>query len=378
MNIQIKFLAVLVCFVLGAANSMVANPSTGLAVFQPPPSCDLTAPIDLHVTELAPNFIRVDWTPTSIPFEQNIKVVEVATGNIVQNSNIPGNATFARVGNIQDDIEYDIINTPVCSDGTLSKNSVSIRIITPIIELVVSGFTPSTLGWPYTFDAKYDYCIVNPPPGWSVTCMVKQTSGSGTYFAVHKTFDDSCKPRLKIKTLLSSEEFQLFCSSGQTNACLTNEITIKKQNGLEVSKFKLVEEEGTLQMICTYMLPGYEIKCWGPKGIDDAFDIVCTGLHDPGPGGDRNSNASQGLTPTLSAQPNPFTDQLEIQLPFNNPTENTRISLYDLQGRQVISALYPGEQQTIQLSTLNLAPGMYFLRAESGGVSETVKVVRTQ
>lgn len=377
MNNQIKLFATFIWIFLGGVLPTLADPTARSLVFQAPPSCDLSAPIDLQVTEITPNFARIDWTATSIPFEQNIKVVEVSTGNIIQDSNIPGNMTFARVVIPQPDTEYDIINTPVCSDGTLSKNSASLRIIAPIVELVVSGFTPNTAPLPCILNAVNNNCIVDPKPGYSVTCMVKETWSPGTYFAVHKTIDDNCNPRLKIKTGAATEEFQLSCSSGQATTCTSSEITIKRY-GLEVAKFKLMESAGVMKMFRTYLLSGYEIRCWGPYGIDDEYDIYCNGLHDPGPGGDRDNNASQGPTPTLSANPNPFTNQLEIQLPFNNPTENTRISLYDLQGRLVMTAQSPGDQQTIQLSTLNLAPGMYFLRAESGGVSETVKVVRTQ
>ncbi|MBN8677338.1 MAG: T9SS type A sorting domain-containing protein [Chitinophagales bacterium] len=66
-----------------------------------------------------------------------------------------------------------------------------------------------------------------------------------------------------------------------------------------------------------------------------------------------------------------------MQIPFANNQE-TEIALFDLQGRRILTQRWPAEQANITLDTENLTPGMYFLRAESGGISETVKVVKTQ
>lgn len=84
------------------------------------------------------------------------------------------------------------------------------------------------------------------------------------------------------------------------------------------------------------------------------------------------------LTPRLVATPNPFSDQLEIQIPFATPENELHMALYDLQGRMMITQNIAngGPIQTIETGTL--PTGVYILRVECGGKAETIKVVKTQ
>ena len=120
----------------------------------------------------------------------------------------------------------------------------------------------------------------------------------------------------------------------------------------------------------------------GLEGVVDGQPVPCPGNHSflPAKPTERASDEWEEIpyNQTLTAVPNPFTNQLEIRQPFANINEFVEISLYDLQGRQVKALRSPGDLQTITLSTENLSAGMYFLRAESGGQIETVKVVKTQ
>ena len=130
------------------------------------------------------------------------------------------------------------------------------------------------------------------------------------------------------------------------------------------------------------MASGYRIVRLGAyDGNDDQYDYSYCGTppqHRPGKYKARDEDASENVASPLSATPNPFTNQLDIQIPFANINENIELNLYDLQGRRVMALHAPGDQQTITLKTEQLLPGMYFLRAESGGVIQTVKVVKTQ
>jgi hypothetical protein len=80
----------------------------------------------------------------------------------------------------------------------------------------------------------------------------------------------------------------------------------------------------------------------------------------------------------LRANPNPFSDQLEVIPPFTDESQDLSISLYDLQGRQMLSENFPGGTQMLTLPTEHIAPGLYFLRAQSGEMSEIIRVLKTQ
>ncbi|HTL81679.1 MAG TPA: T9SS type A sorting domain-containing protein [Bacteroidia bacterium] len=68
--------------------------------------------------------------------------------------------------------------------------------------------------------------------------------------------------------------------------------------------------------------------------------------------------------------PNPASDALHISLPGNTEAE---ISIVDLQGNVV--RRISSKQKNVVLDVADLAAGMYFIRFESGSISETRKFV---
>ena len=104
------------------------------------------------------------------------------------------------------------------------------------------------------------------------------------------------------------------------------------------------------------------------------------------PGSRPNNNGDRtsiGVEQTIydqhvNATPNPFTNFLDVEIPFATDENDIKMSLYDLQGSLVLSVKTPGGSQIRSLSTENLIPGLYLLRVESGDRSETIKVMKTQ
>jgi hypothetical protein len=86
----------------------------------------------------------------------------------------------------------------------------------------------------------------------------------------------------------------------------------------------------------------------------------------------------KSVSSTLSASPNPFTNTLEVKIPYATTENDVKVNLYDLQGRLMLSEKTPGGTQIRSLSTENLLPGLYLLRVDTGDRSETIKVVKTQ
>ncbi len=376
MNIQRKFLVSLICL-LGAINS-IAGTAT--------PPCNEPAPVNYHITDLFTNEIRVAWdVPPNAPFEYNIKVFETSSGNMIQDFNIPGNLTIARAVNLQPGTEYEIRTAPVCSDGSISHYFASSIGTTLIIELVVNGFnlpnTDPTCGLLY----KDEYCEADPEEDKIVVFRIRSISNPnvGRFFGVYNA-DDECTTS-KIKVYPGSSPFQFYCNQSTSPICTGQQVTIKL-NGDKKAVFSIWNETNgsPKHLYCTENIAsGYQIVRYGDyNGVFDPVGGNCgTG------GGDRSTKAnaqdedfwaSIPSSPSLSANPNPFTNQLDIQIPFANINETIALHLYDLQGRIAMTMQVPGDQQTLTLSTENLSPGMYFLRAESGGIIQTIKVVKTQ
>lgn len=78
------------------------------------------------------------------------------------------------------------------------------------------------------------------------------------------------------------------------------------------------------------------------------------------------------------AAPNPFTDQLHLNLPQTKDPNGTTIHLYDLLGARKITYEVPGDLTECTINTTQLTPGVYFLHIEADGKSQTIRVVKTQ
>jgi hypothetical protein len=95
-----------------------------------------------------------------------------------------------------------------------------------------------------------------------------------------------------------------------------------------------------------------------------------------------NNSSDRDQTPAspqlLLAQPNPFNDAVTLQLPENFRKAGTTIHLYDLLGSFQRNFTLPTDQTELTFNTTDLKPGVYFLRVESDGIAETIKLVKAQ
>lgn len=389
MNVQIKYLAALLCLFCGITSfAKTFSPlpaSSGFALVEDGQPCNLSAPNNYQTKDISTDEIWVGWqAPPNNPFEYNIKVFEVSTGNLINSFNIPGTETVARAVNLQPGTEYKIRNTPVCSDGTLSNNYGDTYGTTLIVDLVNTGFTLS--GSPLcSLTGPTQFCEIDPPVGNVVTFKIQELASPFRYryFGVFKS-SYLCRFTTVKTDPLDGSPFKFQCINGNPAPCQGGVIKIKFNNE-EVAMFSFkMPTTGFKQLVCLSIDGSKYVieRLGGLEGVVDGQPVPCPGNHSflPAKPTERASDEWEEIpyNQTLTAVPNPFTNQLEIRHPFANINEFVEISLYDLQGRQVKALRSPGDLQTITLSTENLSAGMYFLRAESGGQIETVKVVKTQ
>ena len=80
----------------------------------------------------------------------------------------------------------------------------------------------------------------------------------------------------------------------------------------------------------------------------------------------------------LAVSPNPFSNRLEINIPYATEENDVKVQLFDPHGRLILSQVTAGGLQIRSLDTEVLQPGMYLLRVETGERAETVKVIKTQ
>lgn len=93
---------------------------------------------------------------------------------------------------------------------------------------------------------------------------------------------------------------------------------------------------------------------------------------------DINSGFFDVSNSKLSASPNPFTNKLEVTIPFLTEGEKVTMSLFDLQGQLAFQQEVTAQSPIQYLSTENLPQGMYVLRVMAGDHVESIRVVKTQ
>jgi hypothetical protein len=363
-----------------------ANPSTGFGedhgdMRAKPVRCNLPAPTNFHPVWIGPDKVLTAWDlPSILPFEYNILVYKIGNPIPEQDFNIPGIKTDWLIENLAPNTKYEIVLTPTCGVNDPGKEPGVMQITTIITDLVAIGFTPSNSTASCTMDDPNEFCAMAPNPGYLVTFKLQHDNHPEINYTLG-FFRGSgvCSNKVKLVANNSSiySQFKVFCNSSTSPnpGCSGEYVTITFQEVTIAKVFYVISAETSYQLGCSFLANGYSLsRIGGPAGAPSSLGACGNNLGDDSD--DREMSVPDEAV--LSAYPNPFTDQLEIQIPYAIGNENSGILLYDLQGRQIMTGSFPGDQQTIRWNTASLMPGMYFLRVQSGGIEQTIKVVKTQ
>ena len=76
-----------------------------------------------------------------------------------------------------------------------------------------------------------------------------------------------------------------------------------------------------------------------------------------------------------TVSPNPFKENIFIQI-INSNNAPTFISLFDINGREILNRALSNEIQECQISTSDLSVGVYFLQIQKGDLNKTFKAVK--
>jgi hypothetical protein len=340
-------------------NSNATSPALGSLTA---PEWTLPAPAMVIVVSVGTTWSRINWTPVSGAFNYRIITTDVASGMILNNIVIPATTNNAQIEPLP--------------PGT--------TVLSTVYAIDQYGIQGAGRG------VQYDTIIIDtvgkfsaPNSGFNTVCTVPiiiaseqggcpiQWNGNPSYFRItyseyvgyfktEKINDAKMKLSHDVGSDFSftpgeSGISEVLFNGGMVGrmACLKNTITG------EVSVLRKGTNGNNPNVVIQKIV--YLEPLFG--GIDgNAFEVV----------------QEIDLTPRLMAMPNPFTDQFEIQIPFADEENVVQLSLYDLQGRMMLSQNIAGGSPIQTIETGTLPTGVYFLRVECGGKAETIKVVKTQ
>lgn len=334
-------------------------------------TCTIGSPTNFRTIEVSTSWANLAWTPVQGASQYLIKTFDRLNGQEVHSVTVSGSATSVQI--TWPDASSGSFESKAWSidlQGNLSESPALLVLDKIILEIVGTGLqagqtptpngcvlqNPSTSCSVFNWGAEYTttYEIYqSEAPNPVVKFTITGYLGENNMRYVRLSYKQV--PPLKCKT-----------SPGKTSFLL---------NWLTVDFATLTVSQNTATPT-----PFGELR----RSASDDFSYIIAKV----PGGD-NSKPSitvnrldqRDLDPTLSdlkTIPNPFHDILSLELPDTDNQAAANVYLYDLLGAVKRTFAAPADQRTITFDTADLTPGVYFLRVETGGRIETIKVVKTQ
>lgn len=327
-------------------------------------ACNLPPPTFFSAISVGPTWFSLSWSPVPFAMAYHIITTDVATGIVVDNRMVPASINGVVIDTLLPNRTYRSKIWTVCSNGQESSTYTSLDVKTIVIDVVV-------LGYPEPIDCLDELCVVT-----STGCTFPWNTDATTYFKIAKIQGTPAERYFALKT--PSNIAELYPDDDNSNV-----IEFPQDcNGQFVEIFC----DGYSGSIAKVTVTRHALTQGTFYTLNQHEDFRITRLQTIGcPEGRPDSPISWGndqspITPSTSVvvSPNPFTDQMDVYLGVSDSPEPAMLRLYDTQGREVVAHRAPAGQEKYSLATAALPPGIYFLRVESAGQLQTVRVVKTR
>lgn len=360
------FKAFLLLFSLAVVNSGFATPNFVPTTPAPKPAGEsawiLPAPAFVMVVQIGTNWSRITWSPVPGASAYRIITTLVSTGAVVNNTVVsaavnsaqleplPGGATllstvyaidYNGVEGLGKGVQYDTIIIDTVGKYYPPSGTITPTCTLPIWTSGDPGGCP--INW-NNGNASYFRITFNNNVGYFKTeqinaSQMRLSHSVGTAFGFTPGFSETSKV-----TFGGTPVAVMACYKDAN----TGVVRLLRRGSNENDPTLIIER-------IVYSEPlSQELDARNFETVQD-FD----------------------LTPRLLATPNPFNNQLEIQIPFATTENDLHIALYDPQGRMVLTQQIANGGPIQSIETGHLPVGLYYLRAECAGKSETIKVLKT-
>ncbi len=364
---QIKHFSTLV--LLLAFNALLASPiSTGLntaSVWEERVQV-FPAPTNFHILVSTPTSHLFAWDTPPSPRAHRIRVYRTLDGVLLNTTDVPAGTDMILIGGLP-------LNTTVDAE---------IRAVDENGEEGEPAFIEATDGIILDLVVKGRYIDQTGPLGCTIYTSgylqgsACEFSTAGTGFIIMPQFPFSLPSRkfyiqeysptyLSVAPDLTlNPAIKIYCSYGNDLTYCTNtpHIVIKGPTPgnpipTVIAKIDVIYSDG-----------GYYLKA---LALNSAY--VIKKILNPRP---ETTQRDGDAEMTASAQPNPFSETLDVLLPTQ--AENIQLQLFNLAGQKVLDQQFTGGQAQYSLSTVALSPGFYLLRIEADGQVQTLKVVKSE
>jgi hypothetical protein len=340
-----------------------------------PPPCNSPAPTNFHIQEVGTNWVRYTWTPVASLAPHRIRTYR-ASDNLLLNTTIaPAGDLGLVVQGLPSGTEvYGVINAVCPSGNSIYENTTPLKT-TLILDILVENnqlpngdndcklLTPGACDFPGNIGqtTPFRVLIENTPTTFRKFGISK--SGAAHY---EVTLDEDN----------TNQDFTFVWGTNQNpNGYNQTQLKIKYQ-GTDIATFTSYENSQDISYLSfTALTAGYSIEQIIPEGEGEGDGKGRPGAP-PTPPTVRGRDGQLVLTSAdLSAQPNPFSETLDVFVPAQ--AENIQLQLFNLSGQKVLDQQFTGGQGQYTLSTSDLSSGFYLLRIEVDGQVQTLKVIKS-
>lgn len=357
-------------------------------------ACNLPAPASFYVLSVGTNYITVAWSPVSGASQYRMKVRDL-TASVDVSDQLVGSLVFTQTG-LADGHNYEFKVFPVCPSGEQSEAFARLEQRTIVIDLVLEASN-------YNSTPQY-----NCHGGFSsspVTCNFNYQTGYEFWLEVrHTTMDQRARYKARVE------------SNGHVTIGLVSPISGNYQL---LYALETRNEDGLSPLTQNDVLPSSQVfvNAWGGTACSLTMSVngttgtviasptsnyefwVLNPSQPPAGGGsggglgslklDRNETEAASSSPigvssrqalVLAGKTtvvNPFSTTLQALLPAPADTPVT-LQLFSLDGRLQTQQQFPAGATRCSLPTADLPNGMYLLRVESRGQTDTFKVIKTE
>lgn len=350
-------------------------------------TCQVPPPASLSVDEIGPDWVRVSWPSALLAVQYRLQAFDGTTGEpLATPLVVPASVNTAEVSTVGNEGTVYVRIWSVCANGTYDEQDFtqSDTVDTIIVELVVTGFND----FPQSFNLSqigFGYQNGQPLPwmGDVAYFMAHYVEGPGDTikrrFAAHVEAgvpgDMGGADVVKIHCTENgpfgnNEQHIVFVPGHHSPNNQMLDFLIGYRADLNTNP-KAAEKAAFV----TAGHPNANPIIPGKMYMSSAINNPKFKLYKVNPLPQWNNAFFPG-TNSFKAQPNPFQEAINIQLPETKDPNGTVMHLYDLLGARRMAYVAPANQTECSLNTTQLEPGIYFLHLQSGGKTETIKLIK--
>lgn len=345
---------------IGATSPTIPTPPNAIPQYDGG-SCNLPAPFYVQVDEVGTSWIKLSWGGNT-SYKHRIRTYRASDNSLLNTKTVAAGTLNATIDSLPSGTEvYSIVNA-ICNDGLNSPfGTTSPTVVTMIIDVLIQAFTPDQNDGGCSFAGISSSCTFSDN---GTTFKIYRTSNASDfrYFRIKHGVGFNYKAEVQDSNSRDNSSFDFLCADSSVPNCSGP------------TNIYIWDVSGSAASLIGWFHTGVGPQTGTFYFTKDSLATTDFTIQKMKPA--RSSEEFSDNSHSFAA-PNPFSNSLDLFI-GNKDAEKIHLQMFDLSGRVVLDRQFTGGQKQFTLPTENLSNGFYFVRLETDGVVETLKVVKSE